>query len=140
MYTTHGSLFFVGICRSPPFRSISCLRVPCHKTRSCVAYRPAEPAWGRAQSDDVCWIRVPRLARVTYIAQLSRLVAVRRLKTNAPSELQGHRIIAHTPYPTLCCVFLFIFLLPESRILRQSVNRSSSRTPSFLTSNVESSS
>ena len=78
-----------------------------------VAYRPAEPACGRAQSEDVCWIRVPRLARVTYIAQLSRLVAVRRLKTNAPSELQGHRIIAHTSVSNMLLRFPFLFSFPS---------------------------
>ena len=119
----HHPLFFVGICRSPRSRSISCLRDPCPKARALarVAYRPAEPACGRAQSEDVCWIRVPRLARVTYIAQLSRLVAVRRLKTNAPSEQQGHRIIAHTSVSNIHVLlrFLFLFLLRESRILRK---------------------
>ena len=78
-----------------------------------VAYRPAEPACGRAQSEDVCWIRVPRLARVAYIAQLSRLVAVRRLKTNAPSELQGHRIIAHTSVSNMLLRFPFLFSFPS---------------------------
>ena len=67
----------------------------------------------RAQSEDVCWIRVPRLARVAYIAQLSRPVAVRRLKTNAPSELQGHRIIAHTSVSNMLLRFPFLFSFPS---------------------------
>ena len=56
---------------------------------------------------------VPQGSSEWHTAQLGQLVAVPSLKTNAPSELQGHRTVAHISYPTLFAAFFISFSPPR---------------------------